>query len=878
MQLREIYIDGFGIFRDRQAKGLSSGINVIHGPNEFGKSTLLDFIRRILFGFPSRVSSSINPYPALSGGAYGGRLVCQLASGKFMTIARKEGPHRGPVTIILDSKELSGQDELNKSLGSIGERFYQNVYAIGLDELEHLESLEADEVRSHIYGAGLGLGSISLKSIKANFLNQAEAVFKQSGSVQAIPKLYKEIRALENDISDIKKGLSQYDELVKQHDELTEKVSTLDEQISGLEKERRLLENQDNLFPTHVDLKTAEEKLAELEELPLFTEGALSELETLKRKITNLDERIEEETGELTDLEFQRDQLVYDEQIIVKEPDILTLLKKSDDFRKASTDIKQIETDRDEHDKLVKEGIERVGHGWTKENVRDFNLSVLQKDKIRTTKANLDEAERKLREQSKGLTAPALLKYLIYFVTALGLICAVSGFVAAQTLVAMLSTTIFVVGVGLILFMLLSKRPEQEYRKLSEAKNSLQVEWREFLGSINFDGDLSPDGVQDLVNEINGIKSQLELLATAEDRIKSMQATINEVENLHNQVAAYLDKSKITDNILANIDIFNRLLDEAKDTKRKKEILIKQIGQQKAKIEGIKNKRRLAEEELQSYISSLGTKDEADFRHKYDIFLERENLKGTINESRKVIQSTVGMGDHYNSFIESISATKPDEIKSALEKTASKLKELKEELKEKNQAVGELRTRISQLSSSTDFLVKQNEVEMKKQHLRDNAADWVRAQVSLFVLEKAISEYENTRQPEVIKAAKDIFANITNHEYSMIIKAVESNELKIQDSSGRNKSIIEMSRGTKEQLYFAMRLGLIKVYEAEKEPMPIIMDDILVNFDDDRGPLAIKELAKFARDRRDRQVVVLTCHKNALDLYISLGAKKITFD
>lgn len=70
MQLSEIHIDGFGVFCDKHVIGLSSGINVLYGPNEFGKSTLLAFIRRIVFGF--RVSSNANPYPAVSGGAYGG--------------------------------------------------------------------------------------------------------------------------------------------------------------------------------------------------------------------------------------------------------------------------------------------------------------------------------------------------------------------------------------------------------------------------------------------------------------------------------------------------------------------------------------------------------------------------------------------------------------------------------------------------------------------------------------------------------------------------------------------------------------------------------------------------------------------------------------
>ena len=44
-------IDGFGVFRDHAGPELPDGITVLHGPNEAGKSTLLAFIRGVLFGF-----------------------------------------------------------------------------------------------------------------------------------------------------------------------------------------------------------------------------------------------------------------------------------------------------------------------------------------------------------------------------------------------------------------------------------------------------------------------------------------------------------------------------------------------------------------------------------------------------------------------------------------------------------------------------------------------------------------------------------------------------------------------------------------------------------------------------------------------------------
>ena len=64
-------IEGFGIFRDREIRGLSPKLTVFLGPNEAGKSTLLGFLRAVLFGFPSR-RSRMPQYPLLRGGRHGG--------------------------------------------------------------------------------------------------------------------------------------------------------------------------------------------------------------------------------------------------------------------------------------------------------------------------------------------------------------------------------------------------------------------------------------------------------------------------------------------------------------------------------------------------------------------------------------------------------------------------------------------------------------------------------------------------------------------------------------------------------------------------------------------------------------------------------------
>jgi uncharacterized protein YhaN len=67
-----------------------------------------------------------------------------------------------------------------------------------------------------------------------------------------------------------------------------------------------------------------------------------------------------------------------------------------------------------------------------------------------------------------------------------------------------------------------------------------------------------------------------------------------------------------------------------------------------------------------------------------------------------------------------------------------------------------------------------------------------------------------------------------------------------------------MSDGTCDQLYLALRLATVESRLETSEPMPFIVDDILINFDDERSKATVKVLAELAKKN---QVILLTHHR-----------------
>ena len=70
----------------------------------------------------------------------------------------------------------------------------------------------------------------------------------------------------------------------------------------------------------------------------------------------------------------------------------------------------------------------------------------------------------------------------------------------------------------------------------------------------------------------------------------------------------------------------------------------------------------------------------------------------------------------------------------------------------------------------------------------------------------------------------------------------------------------QLSTGAKDQIYLAVRLACCEELSAGGEPIPIILDDALVSFDDERFESAMRHVAETLSPRH--QVIILTCHRN----------------
>jgi uncharacterized protein YhaN len=92
--------------------------------------------------------------------------------------------------------------------------------------------------------------------------------------------------------------------------------------------------------------------------------------------------------------------------------------------------------------------------------------------------------------------------------------------------------------------------------------------------------------------------------------------------------------------------------------------------------------------------------------------------------------------------------------------------------------------------------------------------------------------------------------------------------MRVERDDGVSLEPEALSTGTREQLYLAIRLAYVEHYGRRAEPLPIVLDDVLVNFDPSRTAATLEALASFAART---QVLLFTCHDHLADLARTRG-------
>jgi len=160
------------------------------------------------------------------------------------------------------------------------------------------------------------------------------------------------------------------------------------------------------------------------------------------------------------------------------------------------------------------------------------------------------------------------------------------------------------------------------------------------------------------------------------------------------------------------------------------------------------------------------------------------------------------------------------------------------------------------------------ELEVIKTELEEQIDRYVLVHLAERVLDRVTDRYARENQPAILQYTSELLARITAGRHLRVVVQPETRSLAVVDNSGQLRLPADLSSGTREQLFLALRLAYILDYCDRSEPLPVILDDVLVNFDVDRAAASIAALRDAARAT---QVILLTCHRRVPELARSVA-------
>ncbi len=860
------------------------GLNLIAGNNEAGKSSLMTFIKDGFFRVKGIDTGKI--YFDVAGKTYRADIKDNRATDKRCKLFDEENA----------SVDYSFVEK------TINQKYFEQGFAISLDDLMSIQNKDTSALVDVIKDPSGEKLTVFTEQIKVD----AKKIFGENG------RLTKETTTILEKISAVNLKINELSNKESQYNNAVNSIKTISDEIETLCKKEEFLNLQ-------IKEDELEKKLSEVEEnkryLAInFNEKLFSDKETY---LSILQSAGKYEIN-LKNLDKNNSKL---ENAKLKINSNLNRLKNeffidvtSNDLKEFNLDLNKIKNIKDllfEKYSLEKE---IISNNANKENLEENLLKL--KHEIASTKEKTTEVEKLdyfnelfnyIDEQLKqynyllssmnneqennentNINKKIFILFLILLV--ITVIGSIVSFICKAVTVGGFSVVISLLSLlGLYFTKPMKKELNQNNENTgmkNDILNNIKLKVKEYSSEIEavdnyylpFKLENIKQELQSKIQNINSVKELLnknnseinynsEKLQNIKNKIEETNKKIDYIkEEIKNIITSSNEKIQINEDVyLDAADIIKTVKDDIKEKELIEQEII-ELNKENALIESVfnsfvvQNDLNLAlSEKFDENINTLKAYNEknSEIKNKLDILnIEIENLQNKLSklETEKVLYSNI------------------DKCSVNIEEELNELKLQKEEKQNQKKEFEFQKRELENFEGLNDL---KTERAIFLDEYRKKMAGLMKNKIIISLIETAKNNFDKI-QPDLQNAQKYL-SILTDGKYTRI-------NLDLEEIQNEDKSITkkwnELSRGTKEQVYLALRLGYASNYSKDKatlEPngradLPIIIDDAFVNFDFDRTRNALKCLAEFSKTN---QVLFFTCHTNVIQQHFEALNEKI---
>lgn len=165
--------------------------------------------------------------------------------------------------------------------------------------------------------------------------------------------------------------------------------------------------------------------------------------------------------------------------------------------------------------------------------------------------------------------------------------------------------------------------------------------------------------------------------------------------------------------------------------------------------------------------------------------------------------------------------------------------------------------------SLSDPVVIESRIQTLNEKIASETEKYDALSLAIDTLSEASTELQTRFSPLISRKTSEILARITADRYEKVsfARGFDANAQVSDDPAARN--VLALSDGTIDEIYFSLRLAMCELILTGDDPCPIILDDALLTFDDERCKTALELLCETAETR---QVILFSCHSRESDM------------
>lgn len=409
-------------------------------------------------------------------------------------------------------------------------------------------------------------------------------------------------------------------------------------------------------------------------------------------------------------------------------------------------------------------------------------------------------------------------------------------------------------------------RQEQDARrdrlKRAEAHDAWLVRWRSVLADLGRPETEEPVETEAVIDLFRGIAAEHKEGASLSARIAGMAAEIERFT----QAVRELDPNAGGDPFGA-ASALGQALTKERAREERRLTLMQRSETAEANAEAAVKAHDAARSHLASVLALAKAETIEDAERNLALSGERARFE-VQRDAAEADLLAVGDGLSLDVLRAEVEEIPPDAVAQRIEALAAERREAVDSAQKAAMDAHDLRQKLKREAEDTGLNTAAADRQAAAASLERTLEEALLYHTASLLLGKALEAVEQSSDSSLLRRLTETFGALTLGAYTRVVTEMDDNgaarlAFVQRDFPEERQTIEQMSEGTRDQFFLALRVAAIEDHVAAEEPLPFIGDDILQTFDDDRSLAALRVLADLSRHT---QVIVLTHHRHILDL------------